>query len=130
VSRLALLAGTVSNQPEINKRPTNHQIEIRRKLTRATNSHTEPPTNPEYGPNKKMSSTNQHSKPEVEPKDKTDYAIIKEGGWDSMHHFMISYGLKMHDDEDYAQAKQIVRAFRQHDQKDYEARQQEKNNGK
>jgi hypothetical protein len=67
---------------------------------------------------------------EVAPKDKSDYRILKDGGFSNMNQFMQSYGLKMHNDDDIQEAKGIIEGFRQVDQANYEARQQEKRQGK
>lgn len=44
--------------------------------------------------------------------DRTNYRIIRDGGWDNIHHFMLSYGLKPYDPEDYETAKVIIQGFR------------------
>ncbi|KUI72775.1 hypothetical protein VM1G_08184 [Cytospora mali] len=45
--------------------------------------------------------------------DRTNYRIIRDGGWDSLHHFMLSYGLKPYDPDDYETAKVIIQGFRE-----------------
>jgi hypothetical protein len=44
--------------------------------------------------------------------DRTNYRIIRDGGWDNLHHFMLSYGLKPYDPDDYETAKVIIQGFR------------------
>ncbi|KAG0651223.1 hypothetical protein D0Z07_1943 [Hyphodiscus hymeniophilus] len=66
------------------------------------------------------STTNHASMPATEPKDKSDYAIVKEGGWTSGKNMMESYGLRIGDATDHAEAKQIKEAFREYDQHQYE----------
>lgn len=44
--------------------------------------------------------------------DRTNYRIIRDGGWDNLHHFMLSYGLKPYDPDDYETAKTIIQGFR------------------
>ncbi|KAF7887839.1 uncharacterized protein EAF01_010993 [Botrytis porri] len=43
----------------------------------------------------------------------TDSAWLKKHGWKSMHHFMVSYQLKIEDDDDYEQGKLILAAIRE-----------------
>lgn len=45
--------------------------------------------------------------------DRTNYRIIRDGGWDNIHHFMLSYGLKPYNAEDYETAKVIIQGFRE-----------------
>ncbi|PSR90353.1 hypothetical protein BD289DRAFT_481812 [Coniella lustricola] len=45
--------------------------------------------------------------------DRTNYRILRDGGWDNLHHFMISYGLKPYDPADYDKAKAIIQGFRE-----------------
>ncbi|ROV96460.1 hypothetical protein VSDG_05495 [Cytospora chrysosperma] len=45
--------------------------------------------------------------------DRTNYRIIRDGGWDNLHHFMLSYGLKPYDPDDYETAKVIIQGFRE-----------------
>lgn len=61
---------------------------------------------------------------EVAPQDKSDYSILKDGGYSNMNHFMQSYGLSMHKDDDVQEAKSIIEGFRQVDQANYDAKQQ------
>lgn len=52
----------------------------------------------------------------------SDRAWLRENGcWTSMHHFMLSYGLKPYNDEDWAEAKIILAAIREAQQEDAEA---------
>jgi len=37
-----------------------------------------------------------------------------------MYYFMLSYGLKMHDDEDYEEGKRILEALRENEQENWE----------
>lgn len=63
---------------------------------------------------------------EGNPQDKSNNQILKEGGFSDMKHMMDSYGLKMYEDDDVQEAKRIVEGFRQVDQRNYDAKQQEK----
>lgn len=45
--------------------------------------------------------------------DRTNYRIIRDGGWDNIHHFMLSYGLKPYNPDDYETAKVIIQGFRE-----------------
>ncbi|KAF7877438.1 hypothetical protein EAF04_001115 [Stromatinia cepivora] len=45
----------------------------------------------------------------------TDSAWLKKNGWESMYHFMLAYGLKIHDLDDYEEGKSILAAFREAD---------------
>ncbi|GBG62435.1 hypothetical protein CBR_g30389 [Chara braunii] len=47
---------------------------------------------------------------------KSDYAMVKEGGWSNMHGFMHSYGIKPTGDGAYGEAKAILEGFREHSQ--------------
>ena len=58
--------------------------------------------------------------PPPEPKDKSNYQLLKEGGYDNMHRFMLSYGLKPYNDEDYQEAKLILDSLRECEQEDWE----------
>lgn len=55
-------------------------------------------------------SSNSESKP------KSDYRLIKDCGYDNYLHFMQSHGLKMHSDDDHAEAKEILNKFREIDE--------------
>lgn len=44
--------------------------------------------------------------------DRTNYRIIRDGGWDNIHHFMLSYGLQPYNTDDYEKAKVIIQGFR------------------
>ncbi|TGO58352.1 hypothetical protein BCON_0056g00440 [Botryotinia convoluta] len=48
----------------------------------------------------------------------TDSAWLKKNGWESMHHFMASYQLKIEDDDDYEQGKLILAAIRAANEKE------------
>jgi len=50
-----------------------------------------------------------------QPSRKSDYQIIKDGGFRDMKHFMESYGLRMHDDDDLQEAKAILQMMREND---------------
>lgn len=45
--------------------------------------------------------------------DRTNYRIIRDGGWDNLHHFMLSYGLRPYNADDYETAKVIIQGFRE-----------------
>jgi hypothetical protein len=77
-----------------------------------------------------MSSGRQNQKSDVEPKNKSDATILREGGWGDMNSFMLSYNLRIHNDDDVQEARQILEGYRQQDQQQYEARKQEKSKGK
>ncbi|GLB06245.1 hypothetical protein AtubIFM57258_001542 [Aspergillus tubingensis] len=51
--------------------------------------------------------------------------MIKEAGFNGMHDFMLSYGLKPYDFEDYDEAKENLDTMRRYDQEYWEAEQQE-----
>ncbi|KAG4418918.1 hypothetical protein IFR04_007954 [Cadophora malorum] len=51
---------------------------------------------------------------------KSDYKYLKDAGWTNMYYFMLSYGLKMHDDEDYEEGKRILEALRENEQENWE----------
>jgi hypothetical protein len=55
-----------------------------------------------------------------DPRNKSDYRIVKEGGWENMQHFGLSYGLKIQDTDDYKEMKQILDCFRQNDIEAYD----------
>ncbi|ORY10884.1 hypothetical protein BCR34DRAFT_566168 [Clohesyomyces aquaticus] len=58
--------------------------------------------------------------------DKSDYRIIKDGGWENKEHFMLSYDLKPRNHEDVREAGQILDKFREMDaQKEREEREHE-----
>ncbi|BCR86353.1 uncharacterized protein ACHE_30340A [Aspergillus chevalieri] len=58
--------------------------------------------------------------PPLQPYDKSDYQIIKEGDWNNMHDFMSSYDLKAWGQSDYEMTKQILEGFREVDQQAWE----------
>ena len=55
--------------------------------------------------------SNSTSDPTNSP-EKSNNQIIKEAGFTGMHGMMLSYGLKMYNDDDVQEAKQIVAGFR------------------
>jgi hypothetical protein len=74
---------------------------------------------------------NPPAKAEIQPKDMSDYQWLKKSGWNgNMRNFMISYCLKIEDDDDVEEAKRIIAAFHQADQEAWEDEQAEKNAGK
>ncbi|OJI90978.1 hypothetical protein ABZX51_004484 [Aspergillus tubingensis] len=62
---------------------------------------------------------------DIPPNEKSQYRMIKEAGFNGMHDFMLSYGLKPYDFEDYDEAKEILDTMRRYDQEYWEAEQQE-----
>jgi hypothetical protein len=67
---------------------------------------------------------------DIEPKDKSGFRIAKEAGPKSLYDLVHSHSLKMHNDDDYQHAEQIVPGFWDLDQEEYEARTWKENNGK
>jgi hypothetical protein len=61
-----------------------------------------------------------------QPKDRSDHAVLQQGGWEDRDKFMLSYGLKMHNDDDVQEGKAILQAYKDHDQRAYEEKQQGK----
>ncbi|KAL4943179.1 hypothetical protein BDV06DRAFT_221519 [Aspergillus oleicola] len=61
-----------------------------------------------------MTSNNTPDTPQP-PEEKSQYQILKEGGYNDLPSFMHSYGLKMHNDEDIQEAKEILRRFDEYD---------------
>lgn len=55
----------------------------------------------------------------IQPKDMSDSRMVKGCGFRSMYDFMPSYGLKMHNDEDYEEGKQIIQALREAQQQQW-----------
>ncbi|PYH30358.1 uncharacterized protein BO87DRAFT_400601 [Aspergillus neoniger CBS 115656] len=49
---------------------------------------------------------------DILPNEKSQYRMIKEAGLNGMHDFMLSYGLKPYDFEDYDEAKEILDTMR------------------
>lgn len=47
---------------------------------------------------------------------KSDNRLLKDCGYRNMKHFMDSYGLKISDDDDLAEAKEILKGFRKIDE--------------
>ncbi|KAF8862108.1 hypothetical protein BDZ45DRAFT_586067 [Acephala macrosclerotiorum] len=72
------------------------------------------------------SSSASNPKPEVQPKDKSDYQYVKEGGWGNMNNFMLSYNLRMYEPDDVQEARDILKAFKEADQYAWEEKQKEK----
>ena len=56
--------------------------------------------------NNNHNNNNNNTKPTM-----TDDQFLK--SWGGMYHFMLSYGLKIHDEEDYRQAKEILRVMKE-----------------
>ncbi|KAL4873734.1 glycosyl hydrolase [Aspergillus spectabilis] len=56
-----------------------------------------------------------HPPPCHPPEEKSDYQTPKEGGYDSMQHFMHTHLLKMHNDDDVQEAKAILECSAEHD---------------
>jgi len=75
-------------------------------------------------------SSNKNTKPETQPKDKSDNQILKEGGYSGMKNMMDSYGLKLSNDDDVQEAKAIIEGFRAVDQQQSNAGKQEPKGGK
>lgn len=61
---------------------------------------------------------------DVQPKYKSDYRMLKDGGWKNMIHFMESHQLKIHEDEDVQLAKRILQEIREYDQEAWEEQHQ------
>jgi hypothetical protein len=61
-----------------------------------------------------------------QPKDMSQDAWLKQGGWTSMKHFLESYNLKLWEDDDDQEGQAIIRAMRQQEQEDWEEEQREK----
>jgi len=70
-------------------------------------------------------SSKKNTTAEVPPSEKSDYQILKEGGYSGMKGMMDSYGLKLYNDDDVQEAKEILKGFRAIDQQAYDARQEE-----
>ncbi|PVH79849.1 hypothetical protein DL98DRAFT_532692 [Cadophora sp. DSE1049] len=64
--------------------------------------------------------TNTNTTTPPNPALKSDYKFLKEAGWENMYYFMLSYGLKIHDDEDYEEGKAILKALRESEQEAWE----------
>jgi hypothetical protein len=77
-------------------------------------------------PSNNQQSSSSSSKPQVQPKDYSDYKVVKDAGYDSKYHMMQSYGLKIYDSGDLDEAQQIIDGFRRIDQAQYEANKQQK----
>ncbi|RDW79464.1 hypothetical protein BP6252_04102 [Coleophoma cylindrospora] len=65
-------------------------------------------------------STSGSSAHSVQPKDMSQYAVIKGAGYTGMQHMMQSYGLKIYEDDDVTEAKAIIDGIRQNMQADWE----------
>jgi hypothetical protein len=61
---------------------------------------------------------------------KSDYRLIRDGGFRDMNHFMQSYNLKIHDHDDYQEAKQILAGFRKLDEEEAQQAEASKGSGK
>ena len=46
---------------------------------------------------------------------KSDYALIRDGGWDNRKHFMESYDLKIWNDDDIQEGRKIIEAMHEFD---------------
>ena len=51
----------------------------------------------------------------VSPWDKSDYQVIKEGGWTNQQHFMECHGLSIYEPGDFDEAKEILDDYRRAD---------------
>jgi hypothetical protein len=60
----------------------------------------------------------------TQPDQKSDKQILKEGGYTGMNHFMQSYGLKIWNDDDVQEAKEIIKGFRAIDEQNARAEEQ------
>ncbi|OJJ73669.1 hypothetical protein ASPBRDRAFT_512211 [Aspergillus brasiliensis CBS 101740] len=67
-----------------------------------------------------------HQPDDTPPNEKSQFRMIKEAGFNNMHDFMISHGLKPYIHEDYGEASQILDTMRRYDQEYWEAEQQER----
>jgi hypothetical protein len=56
----------------------------------------------------------------MQPKDKCDSKWLRDAGYGGIEQFMISYGYKMHDTDDYQAAKRLIAGFRAEQQEDWE----------
>ncbi|ESZ89453.1 hypothetical protein SBOR_10164 [Sclerotinia borealis F-4128] len=59
----------------------------------------------------------------LQPKNKSISQMVKGAGFKDLTHMMYSSGLKRHDEADVQEAKAILNAWKQADQKDCEASQ-------
>lgn len=62
----------------------------------------------------------QNSSTDIAPKDQSQRQFLKECGYDGMQHFMLSYGLKMWNDDDLEEAKAILEGLRETWQAEWE----------
>ncbi|PWY73079.1 hypothetical protein BO94DRAFT_239131 [Aspergillus sclerotioniger CBS 115572] len=63
----------------------------------------------------------------ITPNEKSQYRLFKDAGFNGMHDFMLSYGLKPSNFEDYDGAHQIIDPMRRYDQEHWEAEHNERN---
>jgi len=56
----------------------------------------------------------------TQPKELSQAAWLKNGGWNNMYEFMLSHGLNMYDDNELQEGKAIIHALRQADQEAWE----------
>ncbi|KAL2067756.1 hypothetical protein VTL71DRAFT_15852 [Oculimacula yallundae] len=54
------------------------------------------------------------------PASKSNYEWLQDSGHDNMDKFLLSYGLKMHNDEDVEEGKAILKGLRDGEQKEWE----------
>jgi len=71
--------------------------------------------------NKSTKQASSSSSRDTQPKDRSQYAQVKSMGWNSMKDFSESYGLKMQDTDDYAEAQAIAKGLQDLDQAKWEA---------
>ncbi|CAG8961216.1 hypothetical protein HYFRA_00013272 [Hymenoscyphus fraxineus] len=68
------------------------------------------------------SSSNNARPTSPNPADKSNSQWLKDTSWGNMYHFLLSYQLKPYDDEDWEEGKRIIKAFREDEQEEWEAR--------
>ncbi|RAH49384.1 uncharacterized protein BO95DRAFT_511747 [Aspergillus brunneoviolaceus CBS 621.78] len=71
----------------------------------------------------------QRTKPadgDIEPNQMSQSKWLKNSGYSGLWEFGLSYGLKIHDPEDLAEAKQIMQGLRDMDQEEWEKKQKQK----
>ncbi|RAK98684.1 uncharacterized protein BO80DRAFT_361175 [Aspergillus ibericus CBS 121593] len=61
------------------------------------------------------------SSEDIPPEEKSQYRMIKDAGYNNMHDFMLSYGIKPSSLGGYDEARQIIDIMRRHDQEIWEA---------
>jgi hypothetical protein len=59
----------------------------------------------------------------IQPKDRSTSQMVKGAGFKDLNGMMNSYGLKSHEQGDFEEAKAILDAFKEQDQKAWEASQ-------